>query len=99
MDSNAEKLKGTGDEIAGKIKRGVGDLADDPQMEADGAAQEAKGQGRREAAQASERVRGAGEQVVGGIKKAAGGLVDDHQLEAEGEAERLKGKAREQTNR
>lgn len=98
MGNNSEKIKGHAEELKGKIKQGVAQVTNDPQLEAEGRADELRGHSRHEAAEAAERVRGAGEQVVGGIKNAVGDLTDDPQLEAEGEAERLKGKARQKLN-
>src|SRR5436853_7131194 len=96
MDPNKEKLKGTAEELKGKVKRGVGDALDNEQMEAEGEADRLKGQGRQDAAKSSERLKGAGEEVKGGFKRAVGDLADDPQTEAEGRAEQLKGQAREQ---
>jgi uncharacterized protein YjbJ (UPF0337 family) len=98
MDPNKEKIKGTAEELKGKVKSTVGDAIGNEQMEAEGEADRLKGQARQEGAKASERVKGAGEELKGNIKSAFGDLVDDPQTQAEGEAERLKGQARQQNN-
>jgi uncharacterized protein YjbJ (UPF0337 family) len=43
MSSTADKLKGTANQAAGKIKKGVGEATDDPALKGEGNAQEAKG--------------------------------------------------------
>ena len=43
MSSTSDKLKGTGNQIAGKVKQGVGEATDDPQLKGEGKLQEAKG--------------------------------------------------------
>lgn len=98
MDPNKEKIKGSAEELKGKLKSGIGDAMDDEQLEAEGQADRLRGQGRQEAAKASERMRGTGEELKGGIKRAVGDIADDPQMQAEGEAERLKGQARRKTN-
>jgi len=43
MSSTSDKLKGTGNQIAGKVKQGIGEATDDPQLKGEGKLQEAKG--------------------------------------------------------
>ena len=43
MSSTSDKVKGTGNQVAGKIKQGVGEAADDPALKGEGKVQEAKG--------------------------------------------------------
>jgi uncharacterized protein YjbJ (UPF0337 family) len=45
MGELTDKIKGVANEIAGKTKQVVGDATDRPDIEADGAAQQAVGQG------------------------------------------------------
>jgi uncharacterized protein YjbJ (UPF0337 family) len=97
-DNNEEKLRGTAQNIKGKVKEALGNLTDDPITANEGRAEQVVGQGRVEDAKAAERVKGAGENIGGKIKGAVGTLLDDEQLEAEGKAEELKGKARQKTN-
>lgn len=44
MGEFIDKTKGLGNEIAGKVKSGVGKATDNPDLEAEGDAQQAKGQ-------------------------------------------------------
>lgn len=97
-DNNEEKLRGTAQNIGGKIKEAVGNLTGDPATANEGRAEQVVGQGRVEDAKAAERVKGAGENIAGKVKGAVGTLLDDEQLEAEGKAQELKGKARQKTN-
>ncbi len=99
MDPNKEKIKGAAEELKGNLKKGIGDLVNDEQLEAEGEVDRLKGQGRQEAAKSAEYAKGTGEELKGSLKRAVGDLVDDEQLEAEGQAERLKGKARQESNR
>ena len=43
MSSTTDKVKGKANEMAGKVRKAAGDAMNDPEMEADGAAQEGKG--------------------------------------------------------
>jgi uncharacterized protein YjbJ (UPF0337 family) len=43
MGEIADKVKGAANEAAGKIKRAIGDATDNPNLRAEGDAQEAKG--------------------------------------------------------
>jgi len=43
MGSTSDKIKGTGNELAGKAKKAAGELTDNPRLKAEGAGQEAKG--------------------------------------------------------
>jgi uncharacterized protein YjbJ (UPF0337 family) len=43
MGSATDKMKGTANQAAGKIKKRVGKATDDPELEGKGRAQEAKG--------------------------------------------------------
>ncbi len=61
MSSMSDKAKGVGNEIAGKVKEGVGKATGNDNMEADGAGQKVKGQA---------------QQAVGNLKDAAKNLVD-----------------------
>lgn len=43
MSSTTDKLKGRANEVAGKVKQGVGEATDDPALKGEGKVQEAKG--------------------------------------------------------
>lgn len=43
MGSTSDKMKGTGNQVMGKIKQGVGQATDNPKLEAEGHLQEGKG--------------------------------------------------------
>ena len=49
MGANEERIKGAAEELKGKVKKGVGDLVDNEQMEAEGEAERLKGQARQKA--------------------------------------------------
>ena len=51
MGANEERIKGAAEELKGKIKKGVGDLIDNEQMEVEGEAERLKGQARQKANQ------------------------------------------------
>lgn len=44
MGEFTDKAKGLGNEVAGKVKQGVGDATDDPMLEQEGRAQERRGE-------------------------------------------------------
>ncbi|MDP1837302.1 MAG: CsbD family protein [Reyranella sp.] len=43
MSSTTDKIKGTANQVAGKIKQGVGEATDDHELKGEGKLQEAKG--------------------------------------------------------
>jgi uncharacterized protein YjbJ (UPF0337 family) len=43
MSSTTDKAKGTANQVAGKVKQGVGEATDDPALKGEGKAQEVKG--------------------------------------------------------
>ena len=45
MGELTDKIKGVANQVAGKTKEAVGDATDRPDIQADGAAQDLKGQG------------------------------------------------------
>ena len=51
MGANEERIKGKVEELKGKVKGAAGDLIDNEQMEAEGRAEELKGQARPKANQ------------------------------------------------
>lgn len=99
MDENKDKAQGKLDELTGKVKKGLGDLTGDEQMEAEGAAQEFQGQATTETAKARGRAAGTLDELGGKVKKGVGDLLDDEKLEAEGHVDELKGKARQESNK
>lgn len=98
MDENKERAKGKLDEVVGSVKGKVGDWTDNEQLQAEGKAQELKGEGQQEAAKALGRVKGAGEELKGNLKQGLGNLVDNEQLQAEGKVDELKGETRQDVN-
>lgn len=99
MSNTSERSEGLAEEVGGKLKKGVGKMIGDRQMEAEGAAKEAKGQAQQEAAKAAERGKGKFEEVVGAVKNRVGAVIGDRRLQAEGKAEELTGEARQQANK
>ena len=99
MGANKERVKGAAEELKGNIKKGVGDLIDNEQMQAEGHAEKRTGQARQEVAKAGERVKGMGEELGGKVKGAVGSLIGNEQMRAEGKAKELKGKGRQKANR
>jgi uncharacterized protein YjbJ (UPF0337 family) len=58
MSSTTDKIKGTANELAGKAKQGVGNMTDDHELQAKGAAQEAKGDLQKASGHAKDAVKG-----------------------------------------
>lgn len=99
MPSNeGEKIKGTAQNLKGKIKEGVGDLINNEELANEGRADQVVGNARVEGAKAAERGKGKLEEVGGKIKGAVGDLIDNEQMEAEGKVDETKGKARQKLN-
>lgn len=99
MSNSSTRLDGAVEELGGTIKQAVGKTIGNEQMEAEGNAKKLEGQGKQEAAKASERVQGKVEEVAGAIKGGVGELIGNEQMEAEGRAKELKGEARQTANR
>jgi len=98
MSNESKRAEGAAEEIGGKIKKGVGKLIGNDQMEAEGIVKEKKGEAKQEAAKASERTKGKVEQAVGAVKNRVGAVIDNEQMEAEGRAKELEGEARVKAN-
>jgi uncharacterized protein YjbJ (UPF0337 family) len=63
MGSTADRIKGAGNKIAGMVKQGIGDATDNPELEAEGMAQEAKGHGQDALGKAKGAVKDAAHEV------------------------------------
>jgi uncharacterized protein YjbJ (UPF0337 family) len=98
MSNESKRAEGAAEEIGGKIKKGLGKLIGNDQMQAEGIVKEKKGEAKQEAAKASERTKGKVEQAVGAVKNRVGAVVDNEQMEAEGRAKELEGEARVKAN-
>lgn len=99
MPSNdGEKIKGTAQNLKGKVKEGVGELINNEELANEGRADQVVGNARVEGAKAAERGKGKVEEVGGKIKGAVGDLIDNEQMEAEGKVDEVKGKARQKLN-
>lgn len=61
--ANKDEMKGKGEELLGKAKKGVGDLTGDENMRAEGEAQELKGKARQSAGHVKEGVKGAADSI------------------------------------
>ncbi|WP_437938600.1 CsbD family protein [Sorangium sp. So ce341] len=98
MSNESDRNEGAAEEMGGKLKKGLGKLLGDEQLEAEGRAKELKGRVQQEDAKADERARGALEEAAGAIKNRIGKLVDNEQMAAEGKAKELRGENRQKAN-
>ena len=64
MGNAANRGEGAAEELGGKIKKTVGKVIGNEQMEAEGKAKELKGEAKQEAAKAGERTKGEVEEVA-----------------------------------
>ena len=96
--NDRNKSEGLAEELGGKIKKNVGKLVGNEQMEAEGAVKETKGEARQEAAKGAERIEGKVEELKGAVKNRVGHLIDDEELEEEGRAEEIRGEDRQRDN-
>ena len=76
------------DEMKGNVKRGVGKVTGNEDLEAEGTADAT-------AAKASRETKGAVNRVKGGIKEGVGELTGDEATRAQGTADRLKGETQQ----
>lgn len=95
---STERVEGKVQEIAGSLKKGVGRLIGNEQMEAEGKVKEMRGQAHQEKAKAGQRVKGAVEELTGSAKKHIGQAIDNEQMEAEGKVKEMTGQARRKLN-
>jgi uncharacterized protein YjbJ (UPF0337 family) len=93
-----KRVDGKVEEIGGAIKKTVGKVIGNEQMEVEGRLAELEGQGRQEVAKAGERIKGAVQELVGDVKNNVGDLIDNQQMQFEGAVKALEGKARQQAN-
>lgn len=98
MGNTTKRIEGAATELDGKLKKGVGAVIGNEQMEAEGHIKELKGKAEQQAAKGAERVKGAAQEVGGALKKGVGKLIDNQQMVAEGAAKELEGKARQKAN-
>lgn len=99
MNEDKGRAQGKIDEIAGSIKKTVGQAVGSERLEVTGRAEELEGQAQQERAKASERVKGTVEEVTGALKKHVGHLIENEQMEAEGKLKELTGQARQELNK
>ena len=99
MSATSQRAKGVAEAMSGKLKKAAGKALGNERLEAEGYAQELKGEARQQAAKGVERAKGKLEQASGALKAGAGRAMGDKTLEVDGEADRLKGEAREDWNR
>lgn len=94
MHEFKEEMKGTGEQLKGKIKEETGDLLDDSRMETEGNMEKNLGKARRDMAQPMEEIKGTGQEIKGKLKEETGDVLDDEVLESEGRDEKLSGRVR-----
>jgi len=94
-----DRSEGVAEELGGKLKKGVGTLLGDDEMELEGRAKERAGVALQEDAKARERVKGGVEELAGKVKNRVGQVIDDDEMAIEGKAKELKGQARQDANR
>ena len=78
-------MAGTGDELKGGLKEGLGKLTGDEALEAEGKSQKTMGE-------AGRKVSGAVDEGKGSIKSTAGDVLDSPTLKSEGLVDKVKGK-------
>jgi uncharacterized protein YjbJ (UPF0337 family) len=98
VSNKRKRAEGAAEKIGGKVKRGVGKVLGNEQMQAEGTVKEKKGEAKQEAAKASERTKGKIEETVGAVKNRVGAVIDNEEMEVEGKATELKGEARQKAN-
>jgi uncharacterized protein YjbJ (UPF0337 family) len=99
MNNASKRSEGAAEKLGGKIKRGIGKLIDNEQMEAKGAKKELRGRDKEESAKVAERTKGRVEEVAGAVKNRVGAVIDNKRMQAEGKLKELKGQVRRKANR
>jgi len=64
MGSTTDKIKGTANEAAGKVKQGVGEAINSPKLQSEGALQEAKGHGQKAVGDVKDAVKNASDKAA-----------------------------------
>ena len=98
MNENKERTKGQLEELGGNIKQGLGNLTGNERMEAEGRAQELRGEERQATAKAIGSAKGTVQEATGSLKQGLGDLTGNERLEAEGKVDELQGEARQKAN-
>ncbi len=98
-DEKDRKQEGTFEKLGGKVKEGIGKAIGDDRVEAEGAAQKARGTERHENAKAEGREKGKLDELKGKIENRFGALVGDDVKQSEGKARQLEGEQRQIENR
>jgi uncharacterized protein YjbJ (UPF0337 family) len=99
MSNVSRRSEGAAERLGGKIKRSIGKLIGNEQMEAEGRAKELSGTAKVESAKAAERAKGHVQEVAGAAKNRVGAVIDNEQMQVEGKAKELEGEARRKANR
>jgi uncharacterized protein YjbJ (UPF0337 family) len=72
------------DEMKGNLKKGVGKVTGDKELEAEGEAE-------HDTAEAARKAKGVGNQVKGSVEEGVGNITGDEEMRARGAADRIKG--------
>jgi uncharacterized protein YjbJ (UPF0337 family) len=99
MSNLSKRVEGAAEELAGRIKAGVGALTGNERLEFEGRAAALKGKLKQEVSKAIETVKGKIQEATGSAKSYVGELADDESMQAQGKAKELEGKARQALNR
>ena len=99
MRGAKQQLKGMGEEVKGTVKAGVGAVAGNRRMEAEGEVERKVGRGRQAVGRGMEQAAGGAQEAKGTLKREAGRAVGNPRLASEGEDERTAGNARRNLNR
>jgi uncharacterized protein YjbJ (UPF0337 family) len=94
MGSILNAIDGAADELGGMIKKGIGSIVGNEQMEGEGHTEQKKGAAKRKSARVGEHAKGAVAQASGAVKKNVGKVVGNKKMETEGKKEQDKGAAR-----
>ena len=98
MNNTSKRIEGVAEQVGGTIKKSVGSLIGNQQMEAEGRVAELSGEAKQASAKAAERVKGSLEEAGGALEQGAGKLLGNEPMAAEGKAKKLKGEARQKLN-
>ena len=98
MSTTGTKIEGKVEELGGKLKKGVGQAINDPQMEAEGKGHEVEGKAKVAGAETVERAKGKVEEVAGKVMTKVGTALGDKDTQKDGALHEERGVDRQLKN-
>lgn len=91
--TKSARSEGTFEKVGGTIKKNVGHLLGDEQMELEGKVKEIEGEKRVQAADAVDHAKGAVKELLGAVENRVGHLIDNKAMQEDGKKKETDGRA------